>query len=98
MISRGFINKYINKLKNSTKTVQCDNYPIMIYVSTKQTKYFIVTRFQKMFGLLISGRLVDTNFREVDTTHAVIDVPDADNFNHVVVSPKYTQIVTNLLI
>ena len=52
-----------------------------------------------MFGLLISGRLVDTNFREVDTTHAVIDVPDADNFNHVVVSPtKYTQIVTNLLI
>ena len=70
----------------------------MIYVSTKQTKYFIVTRFQKMFGLLISGRLVDTNFREVDTTHAVIDVPDADNFNHVVVSPKYTQIVTNLLI
>ena len=71
----------------------------MIYVSTKQTTYFIVTRFQKMFGLLISGRLVDTNFREVDTTHAVIDVPDADNFNHVVVSPtKYTQIVTNLLI
>ena len=67
-------------------------------MSTKQTKYFIVTRFQKMFGLLISGRLVDTNFREVDTTHAVIDVPDADNFNHVVVSPKYTQIVTNLLI
>ena len=51
-----------------------------------------------MFGLLISGRLVDTNFREVDTTHAVIDVPDADNFNHVVVSPKYTQITTNLLI
>lgn len=38
-----------------------------------------------MFGLLISGRLVDTNFREVDTTHAVIDVLDADNFNHVVV-------------
>ena len=70
----------------------------MIYVSTKRTKYFIVTRFQKMFGLLISGRLVDTNFREVDTTHAVIDVPDADNFNHVVVSPKYTQIVINLLI
>ena len=39
-----------------------------------------------MFGLLISGRLVDTNFRQVDTTHAVIDVPDADSFNHVVVS------------
>ena len=39
-----------------------------------------------MFGLLISGRLVDTSFREVDATHAVIDVPDADNFNHVVVS------------
>ena len=70
----------------------------IIYLSTKQTKYFIATRFQKMFGLLISGRLVDTNFREVDTTHAVIDVPDADNFNHVVVSPKYTHITTNLLI
>ena len=39
-----------------------------------------------MFGLLISGRLVDTGFREVDATHAVIDVLDADNFNHVVVS------------
>ena len=39
-----------------------------------------------MFGLLISGRLVDTNFREVDATHAVIDVLDADSFNHVVVS------------
>ena len=39
-----------------------------------------------MFGLLISGRLVDTNFREVDATHAIIDVMDADNFNHVVVS------------
>ena len=51
-----------------------------------------------MFGLLISGRLVDTKFREVDTTHAVIDVPDADNFNHVVVSPKYTQIAINMLI
>lgn len=38
-----------------------------------------------MFGLLISGRLVDTGFREVDATHAVIDVLDADNFNHVVV-------------
>ena len=70
----------------------------MIYVTTKQIQYLIVTRFQKMFGLLISGRLVDTNFREVDTTHAVIDVPDADNFNHVVVSPYYTQITTNLTI
>ena len=39
-----------------------------------------------MFGLLISGRLVDTGFREVDATHVVIDVLDADNFNHVVVS------------
>ena len=42
-----------------------------------------------MFGLLISGRLVDTGFREVDATHAVIDVLDADNFNHVVVSSMY---------
>ena len=39
-----------------------------------------------MFGVLISGRLVDTNFREVDPTHVVIDILEADKFNHVVVS------------
>jgi len=38
-----------------------------------------------MFGLLVSGRLVDTSFRQVDQTHFVIDVADPDSFNHVVV-------------
>jgi len=38
-----------------------------------------------MFGLLVSGRLVDTAFRQVDQTHFVIDVADPDSFNHVVV-------------
>ena len=44
-----------------------------------------------MFGLLISGRLVDTSFREVDATHCVIDVLDADSFNHVVVSKTFQE-------
>ena len=39
----------------------------------------------KMFGLLLSGRLVDTSFRQVDPTHAVIDIIDVNAFNHVVV-------------
>jgi hypothetical protein len=39
-----------------------------------------------MFGLLISGRLVDTAFRQVDATHCVIDIPDSSTFSHVVVS------------
>lgn len=38
-----------------------------------------------MFGLLVSGRLVDTAFRQVDQTHAVIDISDVNNFNHIVV-------------
>jgi len=38
-----------------------------------------------MFGLLVSGRLVDTAFRQVDPTHFVIDVVHPDSFNHVVV-------------
>lgn len=38
-----------------------------------------------MLGLLVSGRLVDTNFRQVDETHFVIDIVDPDNLNHVVV-------------
>ena len=50
-----------------------------------------------MFGLLISGRLVDTNFREVDATHAVIDVLDADSFNHVVVSSTFLKKFVYLL-
>jgi len=38
-----------------------------------------------MFGLLMSGRLVDTNFRAVDSSHVVIDVPGVDAANHLVV-------------
>ncbi|TRY64083.1 hypothetical protein TCAL_03623 [Tigriopus californicus] len=38
-----------------------------------------------MFGLLLSGRLVDTNFRQVDPTHVVIDMANVDNVNHIVV-------------
>jgi len=38
-----------------------------------------------MFGLLVSGRLVDTSFREVDNTHCVIDVDGSGSFNHLVV-------------
>jgi len=38
-----------------------------------------------MFGLLVSGRLVDTNFRQVDSSHAVIDVEGVGTFNHIVV-------------
>lgn len=38
-----------------------------------------------MFGVLISGRLVDTNFRSVDPTHVLIDIPSLNTLNHVVV-------------
>jgi len=38
-----------------------------------------------MFGLLLSGRLVDTSFRPVDNTHVVIDVANVDTANHLVV-------------
>eukprot|EP00095_Tigriopus_kingsejongensis_P008800 snap_masked-scaffold1329_size47409-processed-gene-0.3 protein:Tk08800 transcript:snap_masked-scaffold1329_size47409-processed-gene-0.3-mRNA-1 annotation:"protein opi10 homolog" len=38
-----------------------------------------------MFGLLLAGRLVDTNFRQVDPTHVVIDITNVDTFNHLVV-------------
>jgi len=38
-----------------------------------------------MFGLIVSNRLVDTSFRQVDQTHCVIDISDGLNFNHIVV-------------
>ncbi len=44
-----------------------------------------------MFGMLLSGRLVDTNFRTVDASHVTIDVPDVDRANHVVVFLTGTQ-------
>ena len=45
----------------------------------------------QMFGLLVSGRLVDTAFRQVDQTHFVIDVHQPDAFNHVVVRKLLNQ-------
>ena len=54
-----------------------------------------------MFGLLVSGRLVDTSFRQVDQTHAVIDISDVGSFNHIVVSAMgqglFTQFLTYLI-
>ncbi|XP_046735214.1 protein OPI10 homolog [Diprion similis] len=38
-----------------------------------------------MFGLIVSGRLVQTDFQQVGETQYVITIPDADNVNHVVV-------------
>jgi len=38
-----------------------------------------------MFGLLVSGRLVKTDFRPVDELHCVIEIEDSSSFNHVVV-------------
>nr|CAG4649668.1 EOG090X0D82 [Scapholeberis mucronata] len=38
-----------------------------------------------MFGLIVSGRLVQTNFEQISETQFVITIPDADNINHLVV-------------
>ena len=50
----------------------------------------------QMFGLLVSGRLVDTAFRQVDQTHFVIDVHQPDAFNHVVVCKEITKSKSSL--
>lgn len=38
-----------------------------------------------VFGIIVCGRLVQTEFQQVDQTHFIINVEDADNVNHVVV-------------
>ncbi len=38
-----------------------------------------------MFGLLLSGRLVDTSFRAIDDSHVVIDIERVDSAHHIVV-------------
>lgn len=38
-----------------------------------------------MFGVIVSGRLVQTDFQPVDETKFFITIPDADNINHIVV-------------
>ncbi|XP_015122225.1 uncharacterized protein LOC107044727 isoform X4 [Diachasma alloeum] len=39
----------------------------------------------KMFGIIVSGRLVETNILQMNQNQFLITVPDADNVNHVVV-------------
>ena len=38
-----------------------------------------------MFGLLLSGRLVDTQFRQVDPSHVVFNIDNMDGVHHIVV-------------
>ncbi|XP_034252648.1 protein OPI10 homolog [Thrips palmi] len=38
-----------------------------------------------MFGLIVSGRIVQTDFQPLTPTNLVATIPDADNINHVVV-------------
>ncbi|XP_052865280.1 protein OPI10 homolog [Anopheles cruzii] len=36
-------------------------------------------------GVIVSGRLVQTDFQQINNSHFLINIPDADNVNHVVV-------------
>lgn len=38
-----------------------------------------------LFGLIVSGRLVQTDFQQVDSNKFLITIPNADSINHVVV-------------
>ncbi|XP_064106688.1 protein OPI10 homolog [Macrobrachium nipponense] len=38
-----------------------------------------------LFGIIVSGRLVQTNFEQVGETQFLTVIPEADNINHVVV-------------
>ncbi|KAJ6647783.1 Protein OPI10 like, partial [Pseudolycoriella hygida] len=38
-----------------------------------------------MLGCIVSGRLVQTDFQQVGETQFLINIPDADNINHIVV-------------
>jgi len=38
-----------------------------------------------MFGLIVSGRLVSTNWEQVSPTNCIAEIPDADSVNHVVI-------------
>jgi hypothetical protein len=37
-----------------------------------------------LFGVIVSGRLVQTNFEQVDTAKFLVTIPNADSINHVV--------------
>lgn len=39
----------------------------------------------KMLGIIVSGRLVQTDFQQVDENQFLITISDADNINHIVV-------------
>ncbi|XP_017756031.1 PREDICTED: protein OPI10 homolog [Eufriesea mexicana] len=39
----------------------------------------------KMLGIIVSGRLVQTDFQQIGENQFLITVPDADNINHIVV-------------
>lgn len=36
------------------------------------------------FGLIISGRLVQTDFQQIDENKFLVNIPDADNINYLV--------------
>ena len=38
-----------------------------------------------VFGMIVAGRLVSTDFQVVDETHFIINVPEADNIRHIIV-------------
>ena len=38
-----------------------------------------------MFGLIVAGRLVSTNWEQVSPTNVVAEITDADNVNHIVI-------------
>lgn len=38
-----------------------------------------------MFGVIVSGRLVQTNFEAVGSNQVITTIPDADSINHIVV-------------
>ncbi|KAK4016128.1 hypothetical protein OUZ56_031087 [Daphnia magna] len=38
-----------------------------------------------MFGLIVAGRLVQTDFQQISEAQFAITIPDADNINHLVV-------------
>ena len=38
-----------------------------------------------MFGLIVAGRLVSTNWEQVSPTNVVAEINDADNVNHIVI-------------
>lgn len=41
------------------------------------------------FGLIVSGRLVQTDFQLVEDNKFLINIPDADNINYLVISISF---------